>query len=58
MNEEKSEERANNRDEDRPSNRRQKRYFNPPVPYERRKPTMNTAGKENLTDCQMAIYWG
>jgi len=58
MDDEKSETPRENRNENRPSNRRRKLYFNPPVPYERRKPIMNIVCKVSITDCQAAIYWG
>jgi hypothetical protein len=58
MNEGKSETPREHRDEDRPSNRRRKLYFSAPVLYERRKPTLKIVGKESITDCQAARYWG
>ena len=59
MNEEKNESPGKNMDRDRPIDRREKfPYYHKPFAYDRRQQKNSAVGKENVTDCLMATYWG
>ena len=59
MSEEKSEVLEKQVGQDRLNDRRLKlSFFYAPVPYERRKPKDKAVNNVNITDCQMATYWG